>query len=150
MNTCHVSNQIDNHLHSLDVGDAFNEAVNKRISKLMEGEFSPKIKENLLEGIIFHLTVDQEKIFLTMVNHSDCTLAKKIKELVFDEFDNSQFNIRYYHVKTMLKSLSSDQENSIVEMVNKRICILSNLLNSWVSGYWETLAEQQAIKELSE
>ena len=99
MNTCHVSNQIDNYLHSLDVGDAFNEAVNARISKLMDKEYNPKTHEHIMEAL-GQLNSDQEAILVTMINHSACTL--------------------------------------------------SMMLKSWIGGYWETLAEQQAIKELSE
>ena len=99
MNTCHILKQIDSYLHDIDVGDAFNEKVNARISKLLDKEYSPKTHEHIMEAL-GNLNEDQEAILVAMVNHSACTL--------------------------------------------------SMMLKSWIGGYWETLAEAQAIKELSE
>jgi|688.fasta_scaffold68826_10 hypothetical protein len=54
------------------------------------------------------------------------------------------------HIMETLGQLNSDQEAILVAMVNHSACTLSVMIKSWVSGYWETLAEKQAIKELSE
>jgi hypothetical protein len=53
MTYCHVSKQIDDHLHGEMVADSFQQALNKRIAELMQkgAEFYPFTRENIGEAL---------------------------------------------------------------------------------------------------
>jgi hypothetical protein len=66
MTYCHVSKQIDEHLHGEMVADRFHEALNKRIAELMQkgAEFYPFTRENIGEAL-GQLSQSQEIILQT-------------------------------------------------------------------------------------
>lgn len=85
---CIVSNQIDNHAHQQGVMDAFDDAINSRVSNLLDGPYNPKIKENIFEAI-GALSEGNQEILATMVNHSACTLSVMLKGWVHDYWEDA-------------------------------------------------------------
>ncbi len=85
---CIVSRQCDEYAHQQGVIDAFDDAINNRVSHLLDGPYNPKIKENIFEAI-GALSEGNQEILATMVNHSSCTLSVMLKGWVSDYWEEA-------------------------------------------------------------
>lgn len=85
---CIVSIQEREHAHQQGVMDAFDDAINNRVSHLLDGDYNPKIKENIFEAI-GALSEGNQEILATMVNHSACTLSVMLKGWVSDYWEEA-------------------------------------------------------------